>query len=79
MNAALAATLRATEALSGVDAAILHYDGLRAHGAREHDAREAAALYLRRKCAGALDAEGAAVALADALARRAAATPQPGD
>jgi hypothetical protein len=62
-----------------VRGAVGHYDVLRAQGAREHDAREAAALYLRRKCAGSLGANGAAVALADALARRAESHPQPGD
>lgn len=50
-----------------------HYDGFRTAGALEIDARHAAELYLRRKCPGMLDANGAAVALADALARRAAA------
>ncbi len=52
--------------------AIAHYDSYRRAGAQEIDARHVAELYLRRKCGGALDADGAAVALADALARRGA-------
>lgn len=50
---------------------LTHYDHFRAAGARDIDARHAAELYLRRKCEGMLDADGAAIVLADALARRA--------
>lgn len=51
---------------------IAHYDHLRQAGALERDARHAAEFHLRRKCAGVLDADAAAVVLADALARRGA-------
>jgi hypothetical protein len=64
---------------SALDSTLAHYDEYVFRGAPEFDARDAAVRYLRRKLSGALDAEGAAVALADALARRAAQRPQPGD